>query len=86
MLLRHHPIKIHFFSVAPSVLENVTIPRFDKSNLLHRALTKLSIKAHELAKEQSIITSSSLAKIEHSINEAVAEILGIDKKAMKIMV
>ncbi|MEM3927885.1 MAG: hypothetical protein QXT07_02935, partial [Archaeoglobaceae archaeon] len=75
-------------------LENLNIPKFDPNNPVHRQISQLSMKAHELAKciyakvkpdycREVRNPEEELAKVEEEIDRLVAELYGIPEDALK---
>lgn len=58
----------------PHILKNVRVPKFDPSSPLHRRLSQLSMKAHELAARDE---RDALTKVEDEIDAAAAELWGL---------
>ncbi|MFH0342196.1 MAG: Eco57I restriction-modification methylase domain-containing protein [Chromatiales bacterium] len=54
---------------APSVMQNLAIPRFTESNRLHQALTELSEEAH-----QRVERGKTLDDIDGQVNQAIREL------------
>ncbi|MEM2696090.1 MAG: class I SAM-dependent DNA methyltransferase [Thermoproteota archaeon] len=75
------------------ILEHVNVPRYDPNNPLHRQISQLSMKAHELAKciysevkpdcREIRNPEEELAKVEEEIDRLVAELYGIPEAALK---
>ncbi len=69
------------------VLSNLYIPHYNSQNILHLNLTKLSKKAHGIAKriceEKRTDLEIDLERIEEEIDETVAELYGITDKELK---
>jgi type I restriction-modification system DNA methylase subunit len=65
--------------LAPHLIQNIHIPKFDPKNELHIYLAKLSLKAHEAAKknEQEI-----LKNIEEEIDKISAQIWGLTEEEL----
>lgn len=59
---------------APSVMENVGIPNFEKSNALHKQLSKLSKVLHRLREEEK---GEDIKCEEEKIEEAVRGLFGL---------
>jgi hypothetical protein len=58
---------------APSIMNNLAIPRFNPSNKTHRELAELSEKAHELVKR-----GKKIGDIEKQLNTAVKKLWNIE--------
>jgi SAM-dependent methyltransferase len=61
----------------PHILENIRIPKFDQSDPLHQRLYKLSVEAHDAAKNDDL---KRLQKAESHINDLAAQLWGISGK------
>lgn len=66
--------------LAPHILKNIGIPRFDPQNRLHLSVAGLSEKAHESAK---IDDEGNLKKIEQELDETSAQIWGLGKAELR---
>lgn len=66
--------------LAPHLLKNISITKFDNKNKLHLNLAKLSEKAHEAV---SIDNKEELKNIEEEIDEVSAQIWGLTKEELK---
>ena len=64
----------------PQVLNNINIPKFNKDNLLHIELGKLSEQAHKLAQENN---KEEINIIEDKIDLLAAKIWGITDEELK---
>ncbi|MEM2191719.1 MAG: hypothetical protein QW540_09885 [Archaeoglobaceae archaeon] len=76
------------------ILEHVNVPRYDPNNPVHRQISQLSMKAHELAKciytkikpdycREIRNPEEELAKVEEEIDRLVAELYGIPEDALQ---
>ncbi len=79
-------------NIPPSVLDFVPLPRFDRLNPTHRALSTLSQRAHALAAEIHDDSASEaaqekaqaqLAEVEAEIDEQAAELWGLTAAELK---
>jgi len=76
-----------------SSIENLGIPRFDSSNELHRRISDLSKKAHELAKCihaeikpsycMGINAEEELRRVERDLDLAVAQLFGLSEEDLR---
>ncbi|MCM8781296.1 MAG: N-6 DNA methylase, partial [Candidatus Omnitrophica bacterium] len=66
--------------LAPHILENIRIPKFDPKNSLHLKLAELSEKANKLAKEDN---PEELKNIEEEIDKVSAQIWGLTPEELK---
>jgi hypothetical protein len=57
----------------PSVMQNLRIPQYDDSSVVHRELTKLSEQAHRLVEHGKPIGS-----IDANVNQAVRKLWSIN--------
>jgi methylase of polypeptide subunit release factors len=64
----------------PSVLDQINIPKFDSTNIIHMKLSELSKKAHKFARQGVI---RELKKIEEEIDKTVAQLYGITDRELK---
>jgi hypothetical protein len=67
---------------APSILKYIKIPKFDAKNRVHKNLSKLSRKAHQLAVEGK---ESKIENIEKRIDRLVAKFWKIEEKEFKLL-
>ncbi|MDP2935652.1 MAG: N-6 DNA methylase, partial [Dehalococcoidia bacterium] len=67
---------------SPHVLEHVAIPRFDRSNPLHRSLSTLSQRAHQLAAlgKQG---EAELRRVDEEIDRVAARLWGITEEELE---
>lgn len=65
---------------SPHILQHIAIPKYDPQNPLHRELSALSQRAHELAAKGK---REALKKVEKEIDRKAAEIWGITKSELK---
>ena len=69
------------------ILKYLYIPKFDKKNPLHQRLSKLSIKAHEIAKQihekKREDLREELTLIEEEIDKIVAQLYGLTDRELK---
>jgi len=66
--------------IAPHVLQNVRIPKFNPQSPLHLHLSELSEKAHKVAKDGD---GDELSAIEEEIDDLAARIWGLSKDELK---
>lgn len=66
--------------LAPHILQNIRIPKYDPTNKLHLRLAELSKKAHQIAKTND---QAKLKDIEEEIDEVSAQIWGLTKEELK---
>jgi methylase of polypeptide subunit release factors len=71
--------------LAPHLLDNIRIPKFDPNNKLHIYLSGLSQKAHEIAKniKDEEILSDDIKKIEEEIDKVSAKIWGLTEEELR---
>jgi len=79
--------------ISTHITDTIKIPKFDPNNNLHKKITDLSKKAHELAKCiysnnkpdycKNINAKEELKKVEEEIDLAVAELYGISKEELE---
>ncbi len=62
------------------VLENIRIPSFDQTNIVHRNLAQLSREAHESTASKD---TKRLVEIESSIDDLVAQLWGLTAEELK---
>lgn len=60
---------------APSVMNHVAIPRFERDNALHREIAKLSKQLHELKKEEQ---TADVERLEKQVDKAARRLFGLD--------
>jgi len=66
--------------LAPHILQNIRIPKFDPNNKLHIHLAELSEKAHQVAKTED---RDNLKEIEEEIDRVSANIWGLARQELK---
>jgi len=79
--------------ISTNIIDIIKIPKFDPNNNLHKKISELSKKAHELAKCiysnnkpddcKNINAKEELKKVEDEIDLAVAELYGITKEELE---
>jgi hypothetical protein len=67
---------------SPHVLEHIAIPRFDRSDTLHRSLSSLSQRAHQLAAKGKD-AGNELLQVEEEIDRKAAELWGLTDEELK---
>ncbi len=66
--------------LAPHILQNIRIPKFDPKNKLHLEIAKISEEAHILAKSEN---QEELKKIEEKIDKIAAQIWGVTDEELE---
>ena len=64
--------------LAPHILKNVAVPKFDPSNSVHKDLSKLSQQCHE-----KTAAGIDVSDLEEQIDELAAELWGLTKEELK---
>lgn len=60
---------------APSVMNHVAIPKYDKNNTTHQKLSKLSKTLHDLKAKEN---QSEIAKYEKEVDQTVSKLFGLE--------
>ena len=68
--------------IAPHVLQNIRIPKFDPGNRLHLRLVELSQRAHELA-AQGEEKAEELKGVEEEIDQLAAKLWGLTAEELR---
>jgi hypothetical protein len=71
---------------APSIIKHFGIPKFEKNNEGQRKLSKLSLKAHGLAKQyeqKDLKAREELKEVEEEVDRAVAGLYGITDEELE---
>jgi len=66
--------------ISTHILQNVFLPKFDKTNIIHLKLSFLSKKAHKLAQQDK---EDELKKVEEDIDNIVAQLYDISQDELK---
>jgi len=64
--------------IAPHVLGNIRVPKYDKSDEIHKALARLSEKCHA-----KVAAGIDVSDLEEQIDELAAELWGLTKAELK---
>jgi methylase of polypeptide subunit release factors len=66
--------------ISTHILQNVFIPKFDEKDKIHLEISRLSKKAHQLAREKQ---ENELKKVEEEIDRTIAQLYGLTEDELK---